>query len=314
MSDLKICVSLGKIAAEPWVASLQAHLPEAEIFLDTEGAPQADFAFVWAPDESLFERQAALKAVFNAGAGIDALAKLANYPRAAIPLVRLEDAGMAEQMCEYSIHAVLRFVREFDAYDATRAQNAWVRRAPRSRRDFPIGILGAGALGSAVARAFVQMGFSVSTWSRSAKVIDGVRCFAGAESLMEFASASRILICLLPLTAETENIIDAKLLGALQSGAYVINLGRGFHVVDDDLLAAIESGQLAGGALDVFRQEPLPAEHPFWACSKLSLTPHISAATLRDECTAQVAKKIRQVQAGLAPAALSGVIDWTKGY
>ncbi len=295
--------------AEPWLAGLRSALPQAEVSLWHSGAALADYAVVWAPPQQFFDEQVALKAAFNIGAGVDALLKL-RVP-AHTQIVRLDDAGMSVQMAEYVCHAVIRHFREFDGYEADTRAGKWSFRKPRSRVDFPVGVLGLGVLGARVAKALSVFDFPVNGWSQSAKQVDGVRCWHGAGQLDEFLHHSKALVCLLPLTPQTENILNRNTLGALQPGAYVINVARGAHLVDDDLIALLDSGHLAGATLDVFRQEPLPAEHAFWKHPKITLTPHTSARTLRDESIAQIASKILALHSGHSVA---GVVDRTKGY
>ncbi len=296
-------------AAEPWLQGLRAALPDAEVTLWSAGAPPADYAVVWAPPQQFFDEQSQLKAVFNIGAGVDALLKLRLPPQAQI--VRLDDAGMSVQMAEYVCHAVIRHFREFDAYEADTRQGKWSFRKPRARADFPVGIMGLGVLGERVARALGTFEFAVNGWSRSPKALEGVRCFSGAQGLKDFLSASRVLVCLLPLTPDTRDIMNRETLSQLQAGGYVINVARGAHLVDDDLLSLLESGHLAGATLDVFRSEPLPPEHPFWKHPNITVTPHTSARTLRGESIAQIAGKLAALQRG---DSVEGIVDPGRGY
>lgn len=298
--------------AQPWLDGLRAALPGAQIELWAPGASPADYAVVWAPPQAFFDAQTALKGIFNIGAGVDALMKL-RLP-SGVPVVRLDDAGMSVQMAEYVCHAVIRHFREFDAYEADVAGGKWSFRKPRVRADFPVGVMGLGVLGERVALALKQFDFPVLGWSRSAKAVDGVQCFSGTDGLDDFLAASRILVCLLPLTPETDSILNRRHLTQLLPGAYLINVARGGHVVDDDLIALIDSGHLAGATLDVFRQEPLPPEHPFWKHPKIKVTPHTSARTLRDESIAQIAGKIQALHGGAAIASIAGIVDMKKGY
>jgi glyoxylate/hydroxypyruvate reductase A len=298
--------------AQPWLDGLRAALPGAQLELWAPGASPADYAVVWAPPQTFFDAQTALKGIFNIGAGVDALMKL-RLP-SGVPVVRLDDAGMSVQMAEYVCHAVIRHFREFDAYEADLAGGQWSFRKPRVRADFPVGVMGLGVLGERVALALKQFDFPVLGWSRSAKAVDGVQCFSGTDGLDDFLAASRILVCLLPLTPETDSILNRPHLTQLLPGAYVINVARGGHLVDDDLLALIDSGHLAGATLDVFRQEPLPPEHPFWKHPKIKVTPHTSARTLRAESIAQIAGKIQALHGGAAIASIAGIVDMKKGY
>lgn len=174
--------------------------------------------------------------------------------------------------------------------------------------------MGLGVLGERVSRALAQFDFPVVGWSRSAKTVAGVKCFSGEAGLHDFLAATRILVCLLPLTPDTQNILRRETLQRLLPGAYLINVARGGHLVDDDLIALIDSGHMAGATLDVFRTEPLPAAHPFWCHPKITITPHTSARTLREESIAQIAGKIRALDRGASIASLAGVVDPKKGY
>ena len=294
---------------EPWLAGLRAALPGADVDVWQPGAPHADHAVVWAPPQQFFDEQAGLRGIFNIGAGVDALLKLKLPPQATV--VRLDDAGMSVQMAEYVCHAVIRHFREFDGYAADIRAGKWSYRKPLERSDFSVGVMGLGVLGARVAQSVAQFDFPVMGWSRSAKTLAGVRCFAGAEQFKDFLSATRILVNLLPLTPETRDIMRLETLSQLQSGGYVINVARGAQLVDEDLLTLLDNGQLLGATLDVFRAEPLPSEHPFWHNPKITITPHTSARTLRDQSIAQIAGKIRALEAGHS---IVGIVDRVRGY
>ncbi len=309
MLSPRITLCCTDTATEPWLQGLRAALPGAEVTPWFAGAPAADFAVVWAPPQQFFDEQPQLKAVFNIGAGVDALLRLRLPAQAQI--VRLDDAGMSVQMAEYVCHAVIRHFRELDAYEADTRLGKWSFRKPRARADFPVGVMGLGVLGERVARALAQFEFPVQGWSRSPKVMDGVQCFSGALGFGDFLAASRVLVCLLPLTPDTRDIMNRDTLSQLQPGGYVINVARGAHLVDDDLLALLQSGHLAGATLDVFRVEPLPAEHPFWKHPRIVVTPHTSARTLRSESIAQIANKLVAFQHG---DTVVGVVDPARGY
>lgn len=333
MTALRITLCLNGTAPEPWQQGLSAALPEAVVSIWQPGMPQpaqadlADLAVVWAPPQAFIDEQTSLKALFNIGAGVDALLRLRLPPDLAV--VRLDDAGMAVQMAEYVCQAVIRHFRELDVSEAEMAAGQWAFRKPRQRADFAVGVLGLGVLGTRVAQALRMFEFPVNGWSRTAKssqpltpaatqsgtgTLDGVRFFAGDAQLPEFLAASRVLVNLLPLTAQTENILNRSTLSQLQPGGYVINVARGAHLVEADLLALLDSGHLAGATLDVFRTEPLPEGHPFWHHPRLTLTPHTSARTLRDDSIAQIASKIRALAAGQPVSSLAGVVDHGLGY
>lgn len=296
-------------AAEPWLTGLRAALPDAEVSLWEPGAPPADYAVVWAPPQQFFDEQQSLQAMFNIGAGVDALLKMQLPPQTRV--VRLDDAGMSVQMAEYVCHAVIRHFREFAGYEADMDNGRWSFRKPRSRIDYPVGVLGLGVLGERVARAVKQFDFPVNGWSRTTRAVPGLQCFSGYDQLDAFLQASRVLVCLLPLTPETRDIMNHAHLSRLRPGGYVINVARGAHLVDDDLLALLDSGHLEGATLDVFRVEPLPKSHRFWSHPKITLTPHTSARTLRSESIAQIAGKISAMQRG---ETVAGLVDPLRGY
>ena len=309
LGAMKITFCCTDTKADPWLQGLSGALPGADISVWQPGAPQADYAVVWAPPQQLIDEQRGLKALFNIGAGVDALMKLA-LPRDAV-VVRLDDAGMSVQMAEFVCHAVIRHFRELDAYERDEAQGKWGFRRPRLRAEFPVGVMGLGVLGTRVAQALAAFEFPVLGWSRGARDVPGVRCFAGEAQFHDFLAATRVLVNLVPLTPDTENILNRQTLGRLQPGGYLVNVARGAHLVDADLLALLDSGHLAGAALDVFRTEPLPPGHPFWRHPKIAVTPHTSARTLRDESIAQIARKILAFE---RREPLAGVVDRQRGY
>ncbi len=277
---MNISICFDKLDPAPWVQGLQQAFPQASVSAWTPGAPPADHAIVWAPPQQFIDEQLGLQTLFNIGAGVDALLQLKLPP--SLKVVRLDDAGMSVQMAEYVCHAVIRHFREFDVYDTDTQLGKWSYRKPRSRADFAVGVMGLGVLGERVAKALQVFEFPVNGYSRSPKDLPGIRCFSGAQSLPEFLAATRVLVNLMPLTAETENILNQDTLSQLQQGGYVINVARGKHLVEDDLITLIDQGHLAGATLDVFRTEPLPAGHSFWQHPKITVTPHTGALVSRD--------------------------------
>jgi glyoxylate/hydroxypyruvate reductase A len=309
---MKILNCQSDTKSEPWLQGLRAALPEAEVFDWTPGAPQADYAVVWAPPQQMLDEQTGLKALFNTGAGVAKLMALNIRPEVA--LVRLEDAGMGVQMVEYVLHAVTRHFRELGAYDQAQAESRWAYRKPLRRSDFPVGVLGLGVLGQQVALGLAAFQYAVNGWSRRPHEVPGVQCFHGVQGLNDFLAASRFLVCLLPLTTDTEGLLNRDTLSRLQPGGYLINVARGAHLVDQDLLALLASGHMAGATLDVFHEEPLPGDHPFWRHPAITVTPHTSARTLRDETIAQIAGKLRALASGADIASLGGVVNRQRGY
>jgi glyoxylate/hydroxypyruvate reductase A len=306
---MKITICFASQPPEPWVQAVQQAFPAAEVYAWTPGAPQADHAIVWAPPQQFIAEQSGLQALFNIGAGVDALLQLKLPP--SLKVVRLDDAGMSVQMAEFVCHAVIRHFRELDAYEADVKTGRWSYRKPQSRADFAVGVMGLGVLGERVAKALQVFEFPVNGFSRSPKDLPGIRCFHGPQGLPEFLAATRVLVNLMPLTPETENILNQSTLSQLQQGGYVINVARGKHLVEEDLITLIDQGHLTGATLDVFRTEPLPAGHPFWQHPKITVTPHTSARTLREESIAQIVGKIQALQRG---EHIKGVVEHHRGY
>jgi len=309
---MKVLFVAGDPKPERWTVPIKALLPEADVHVwDPEGpAVDADYAIVWQPPAALFEREKHLKAVFNLGAGIDGLLKVPNLPED-LTVVRLEDAGMSVQMAEYVLHQLLEASREMETYREQQRQGIWKIHRPIKRSEWPVGIMGLGHIGKRVARTLADLDYRVNGWARGEHELDGVRTYAGREQLGEFLASTRVLVNTLPLTDETRDLIDYELLGQLQPGAVLINVGRGEHLVEDDLLRALDEGKLVRASLDVFRKEPLPGDHPFWQRTEITITPHISARTLRDATLEQITGKIRDHSQGRP---ITGIVDTNRGY
>jgi len=295
-----------------WAEDLARALPGVETLGWQEGEALADcdYAVLWNPSAALLAQLGQVKAVFLMGAGADALLKFGDA-LPAVPLVRLGDAGMAMQMAEYVAHATLRYYRRFDEYEQQARHGLWSPLPVHAKEDFTVGVMGLGKLGLRVVETMRSFGFPVRGWSRTPKDLPGVACFAGMDSLDDFLSGTRVLVSLLPLTLETSNLLDRRRLATLPQGAYVINVARGAQVAEPDLLALIRAGHIAGATLDVFRNEPLPAPHPFWDEPRITITPHISAVTLRDEAVRQIASKIAAFESGQP---VDDIVDRNLGY
>jgi glyoxylate/hydroxypyruvate reductase A len=312
---MRILLYRGDGVIEPWARDFSDALPHADIVVWHENMslasqPACDYAVVWAPTPRLLDQLAHVKAIFLMGAGVDALLKFGDA-LPPVPIVRLGDAGMAEQMAEYVAYATLRYFRRFDDYELQARQGIWNPLPRRDKADFTVGVLGLGRLGMPVLRTVRQLGFPVRGWSRSARDLPGVECFAGMESLDDFLAGTQVLVCMLPLTPETTNLLDRARLSRLPRGAYLVNVARGAQVAEPDLLALIRAGHIAGATLDVFRNEPLPAPHPFWSEPRITITPHISAITLREEAVQQIVAKIERLERG---EAIDDVVDRARGY
>lgn len=306
---MNISVCLTDITPAPWVVGLRKVLPDADISVWKPGAAPADHAVVWCPPQQFIDEQLGLQTLFNIGAGVDSLLKL-DLPRD-IKVIRLEDTGAAVQMAEYACYTVIRYFREFAEHDLDKAQCKWSYRKTKRRGDFTVGVMGAGTMGMRVVNALQMFEYPINVYSRTLKEIPGVNCFSGAEGLSEFLGKTRVLINLMPLTAETEDMMNYNTLRQLQPDSYVINLARGKHLVDQDLLSLLDSGHLAGATLDVFRTEPLPVEHEFWRHPKITVTPHAAARTAREDIIQQISNKIQALQQGKS---ITGIVDPQRGY
>ncbi len=292
-----------------WLAALRKCLPDCvvEPAANFERPHDVEFAIVWGKvDLDKFQR---LKAVLSLGAGVDHLVVNPTI-RPGIPIVRMIEAGLAAGMREYVLLNVLRHHRDMQTLEANQAQCRWAPFPTPPAKDRTVGIMGLGALGADAAHSLVQFGFRVVGWSRRPKDVAGIRVFGGGDR-KAFLLQTEILVCLLPLTAETSNILDRTLFASLPRGAAVINTARGEHLVEADLLSALDSGHLSGATLDAFRVEPLPPDHPFWGHPRITVTPHCASLTDPAGGAQRIAQCIEQICAGQAPL---GLVDRRAGY
>ena len=296
----------------PWEAALREHMPELELraWPALGDADAIDAALAWQPPAGALARLPKLRLVHALGAGVEELLADPGLP-AGVPVVRLVDPSMTRAMGEYVQLQVLRLHRQDFDYRAQQAAGLW-RELPQPAADERrVGILGLGVLGSEAALRLKVLGFDVAGWSRLERKQKGIPCLFGQDGLAALVQRSDILVCLLPLTRETETILDAALFAALPRGAAIVNCGRGAHLVEDDLLAALDSGQLSAAVLDVARSEPLPHGHAFWSHPRILLTPHAAAATNPRTAAPLVAASLRRFAAGKRPANL---VDRARGY
>ena len=309
---MRILLHRGDGVTDPWVSDFAAAMPQAETVVWREGTENApcDYAVLWAPTPKMLAQLSAVKAVFLMGAGCDALLKLGDA-LPLVPIIRLGDAGMGMQMAEYAAHAVLRYFRRFDEYEKQARRGVWSQLPQPAKEDFTIGVMGMGKLGMRVIETMQHFGFPIRGWSRTPKQVAGVECFAGADALDDFLRGTRVLVCLLPLTPDTANLLGRRKLSKLPQGADLINVARGGHLSEPDLLTLIRSGHIAGATLDVLRNEPLPPPHPFWDEPRITITPHISALTVRHEAVRQIAAKIGALEAG---EPVDDIVDRELGY
>ena len=299
-----------------WMQGIKERLQEANIRMWQPGdnAP-ADYAMVRLPPPEMLKGRISLKGIFSLSAGVDdILAALRENPGMlpeSVPLFRLEDAGMGIQMAEYATHWVLGWYRRFGDYQDQKIRKEWMALDIPPLSEFAVGILGAGVLAMSVLKGLKPWGFPLRCWSRSLKHIDGVISFHGHDQLPTFLHGTRVLINLLPDTPQTKDIINRKLLKQLEPQSFVMNLARGAQLVEEDLLAALEAGEVKAAALDVFKAEPLPASHPFWTHPRIAITAHSSAKTIPEASFDYLVEGIRTLEAGGMPR---GRVDIKRGY
>ena len=297
--------------AELWREELQARMPELEVRIWPEvGDPaEIELALVWRAPPGELARYPNLKAILSLAAGIEWLVVDPTLPE--VPIARMVDPSLTRTMSEYVLVAVLRHHREFDRFEREQRACSWAYGFPPQAADRPVGIMGLGELGASAARQLVAHGFPVLGWSRTPKAIEGVTSYSGHGELHAFLHRSQVLVCMLPLTAETRGILDVGTFNGLPHGAFVINVARGDHLVEADLLAALDLGHLAGATLDVFRTEPLPVEDPLWRHPKLLITPHVASYSLPSTAADGVVDNIRRALAGQP---LRHQVDRDRGY
>ena len=282
-----------------WIDEFKTHAPALEVRLWPARGDRADirYALVWEPPPGELATYPNLTLIFSLGAGVDHLFKDPDLPRD-IPVARAVDASMTERVADYVLLHVLRHHRQQPTFERQQRDRNWRELPQPAPRDRQVGVMGMGALGAGSARVLTAVGFPVAGWSRTPKEIDGITSFHGPDGLIPFLACTDILVCLLPLTPATEDVLDARAFAALPAGAAFVNAGRGEQVVDADLLAALDSGHLSGATLDVFRDEPLPADHPYWTHPKVMVTPHIAGITDPRTVVSLVLENIRRVGAG----------------
>jgi glyoxylate/hydroxypyruvate reductase len=314
---MKIVIATGTMSSQGWREALARAFADAGIDVDLrpwDGSPiGARYAVAWLPPAELFAAEPGLRAVFNLGAGVDALLARGVVPTG-IPIVRLVDAGMAAKIAEYVCFAIARITRGLERFaPPPRGLRDWNASRPRDASP-RIGVLGLGAMGAAILEAAARFGYPVAGWSRRPRSLAGVETFAGAAELDPFLARTQILVNALPLTPETRDLLDRRAFAQLPQGAHVINIGRGGTLVDEDLVAALDEGRLASATLDVFRVEPLPADHPFWSHPKITVTPHLAAPTPYGPACEQIAAALKQLEDGVPAHLLPGYVDRSAGY
>ncbi len=299
--------------ADLWKQCLTAELPGINIYVYPDcpvAREDIDYVIAWKPPAGEIAKYPNIKAILSLGAGIDGITCDPDLPRN-VPISRLVDRCLTQGMTEYVVYWVLHHHRRMDDYARMIAAREWDNYIQADTEQTPVGVLGLGELGGDAAKALSALNFDVLGWSRSAKSINGVTCLHGADGYDEIVSKCRMLVCLLPLTEDTRGILNADTFAGMPKDSVIINCARGGHLVDQDLLAALDSGHLAGAVLDVFHSEPPDPSHPFWAHPKVTMTPHMASLTVPQSAARYMADNIRRVERGEAPLNL---IDLSKGY
>ncbi|MGI9549780.1 MAG: 2-hydroxyacid dehydrogenase [Aurantibacter sp.] len=297
---------------EMWKEALLAVRPDLIVYgyHDEYDKESVDMALVWKHPKGALTAYPNLKCIASSGAGVDFIFEDPDAPLH-LPITRVVDTFLAKDMSEHVLALILAHLKNLNRYKIDQINKVWRPVQYRRIADFKIGVLGLGALGQVLADDLVKFGFRVQGWSNSQKSLDKVQSFAGQEELSAFLQTSEILVCLLPLTAETCGILNKDLFLQLPKGAYVINVARGGHMVDQDLVEMLDNGHLSGASLDVYHEEPLDSDHPFWRHPKIHMTPHYASVSDTDSVVPQIIENYRRLQDG---EPLLNRVSKSKGY
>ncbi len=283
-----------------WKKALKQINPELQVYSFLEDHPinEIEVALVWKHPAGILSKYHNLKYIASSGAGVDFIFEDASVPKH-LPITRVVDKMLANDMSEYIIAVIFNFLKNLNSYKLMQTKAIWSSKPYYRICDLKVGILGLGALGSVLAKDLVKFGFNTRGWSASQKNIDGIRSYAGKEQLSDFLAETQVLICLLPLTNKTKNILNKQLFKQLPKGAHIINAARGGHLVDAELIEMIDNGHLSGASLDVFHKEPLEPGHLFWAHEKINITPHCASVSDTDSVAPQIIENYYRMKKGL---------------
>lgn len=300
----------GKI--ESWKAVLGRLAPEINFYSYQEDHPREEIevAMAWKHPTGIFKEYPSLQYVASFGAGVDFLLEDPEFPPG-IPITRVVDPVLASDMSEFVIGAILSHLKNLYQYKTDQLNSVWKPLPYKRITDVKVGIMGLGELGTALSKDLISLGFRVLGWSRTSKNMNGITSFAGPGEQSQFLGQSDILVCLLPLTNETRGILNRSLFEQLPKGAYVINVARGGHLVDHDLIDMLNTEHLSGACLDVFHEEPLDKKHPFWNHPKIFMTPHIASVSDVNAVAPQLLENYRRFKEGLP---LLNEVSTTSGY
>ncbi|MEF7612859.1 glyoxylate/hydroxypyruvate reductase A [Aquincola sp. MAHUQ-54] len=296
----------------PFVDALRAAAPEVPVWTDLASAPadEVELLLAWRLKAGVLPRLPKLRALCSLAAGVDKLITVPDLP-ADLPLTRVVDPMQGVQIAQYVVAGTLQFTRDLRRYAQQQAQRTWERHPVRPAAQCRVGLLGLGAVGQAIARAFAPLGYPVAGWSRSPRALDGIACFHGDAQLPAMLAQTDILVCALPLTEATRGLLDHERLSQLPRGAIVVNVGRGEQMVEPDLRALLDAGHLGGAVMDVFDREPPPPDDWTWTHPRVLATPHIAAQASFETVAAQCVDTLRRLRAGQPPQWL---VDRSAGY
>jgi glyoxylate/hydroxypyruvate reductase A len=296
------------------------HLPPEAFEISLCNAPREfDYALLWDPPDGFFKKVGVRRAVFSFGAGVELIVR--REVPGNLPLIRVEDAGMAASVQDFVLAQVLRVSRGFDVYAERQAAHIWAPEPPRSRESIRIGVLGLGVLGGSVAADLTRRGFGTCGFSLHPREIDGVQCHSGTASseqardplsaFSQFLRNIEVLVCILPATPVTAGVLSKEAFLRMPKGSHLIALGRGSHLVESDLLECLHTGHLKSALLDVFESEPLPSASRLWQHPRISVTPHVAGGLHIRSAAAQIARKLQNLEAHLP---VTGIVNLELGY
>ncbi|WP_418131945.1 2-hydroxyacid dehydrogenase [Variovorax sp. 278MFTsu5.1] len=295
-----------------WQKALQAQLPDLQVVHSSalERPEDVHYAMVWKPPEGFFQQMPNLRLIVNLGAGVDALVSRSDLP-AGIPITRITDPNMSRMMAGYVLFAVLRHARDIPHFEQAQRRGEWAYRHPRSPEEITVAVLGLGHLGAMAATEVQRQGFRTLGWSRSQRLIEGVECVSGMETLDTVLGQADIVVLMLPLTPQTKGLFDRARLERLRPGAAFVNVARGALVDQAALTALLQSGRIGSATLDVFEREPLPSDDPLWGMPQVLITPHLASVAIPSSSARQIAANILRVAEGEEP---TDVVDPGRGY
>lgn len=309
---MSIAIIFNNKTPETWVETLKKRLPETEVevYPDIKNFNEIDFALCWKPENGVLAKFPNLKVIHSVGAAVDHITKTQKINETQT-ICRIVDENLSNDMFEFLLAAILNHIKNLAVYQSQKANQNWQPQTYKTFKDITVSILGVGNIGSFVAEKLAVLGFDVKGWAVNEKEIAGVSTFAGDKELAQFLNGTDILINILPVTSQTENIINNQMLSQINKGGYFINVGRGEHLVEEDLIAVLNSGHLSGALLDVYKTEPLPKEHLFWKHPKIMITPHIASITNIESAAYLVVENYQNHLNGLP---LKHTLSLTKGY